>query len=203
MSTPSAVVTRTNVLAGPAALYIGSLDASGNVIGEPANGSVNTTPAASAWTDVGGTDGGVTVIANQSFFVMRVDQIPDPLGRRLTERDLLVRTNLAEPTLERMADALNDLASAVTSGSGFKAYEPLYGQSAMFPTEKAILLDGWAPVDANTPRRRRFIVRRVVSTENVESAWKKDGLYFIPVTFGGMYVSSTVSPTKIIDERAT
>lgn len=202
MSTPSAVVTRTNVLAGPAAMYIGSLDASGNVIGEPANAAVNAAPAASAWTDVGGTDGGVQVITNQSFFIMRVDQIPDPLGRRLTERDVLARTNLAEPTLERLSQLLNEPAGTVTSGSGFKAYEIQYGQAAMFPTERCILVDGWAPVDGNTARRRRLILRRVVSTENIESSYRKDGLYFFPVTFGAMFVSNTVSPVKIQDETA-
>lgn len=202
MSTPSATVTATNVLAGPAAIYLGTLDASGQVVGAPAASAVNQAPAASAWTDLGGTDGGVTVLTNQSFFVMRVDQIPDSIGRRLTERDVLVRTNLAEGTLLNLARALNVAESTVTTGTGYRQFELPFGQSAMFPTERCLLMDGWAPVSGNVARRRRVILRRVVSVENIESAYQKDGLWLTPVTFGAMYVNSTVSPVLFTDEEA-
>lgn len=202
MSTPSATVTATSVLAGPGAMYIGTLDASGQVVGEPAASAVNTAPAASAWSDVGGTSGGVTVITNQSFFVMRVDQIPDPLGRRLIERDVLIRTSMAEGTLINLARALNVAESAITAAAGYRKFELPFGQAAMFPVERCILMDGWAPVSGNQARRRRVIARRVVSIENVESGYVKDGLFLIPVTFGAMYVNSTVSPVSWVDEEA-
>lgn len=202
MSTPAAVITRENVLAGPAAGYVGTLNASGAVIGAPAASAVNLAPAASAWTDIGGTDGGVTVLTNQSFFVMRVDQVPDPLGRRLIERDVQIKTNMAEGTLENFATAMNVAPSAITSAAGYKQYELPFGQPAMFPYEYPVLFDGWAPVDGNVARRRRFIGRRVISIDNIESAYKKDGLWLIPVTFGAMYVDNSTSPFVYTDETA-
>jgi hypothetical protein len=202
MSTPAAVVTAGNILAGPAAAYIGSLDASGAVIGVMAASAVNTTPPASAWADMGGTSGGVTLLAEQSMFIMRVDQIPDRVGVRQIERNVNIRMNLAEGTLVNMARALNVAESAITTGTGYREFALPFGQSAMFPTERAILMDGWAPVAANAPRRRRVLCRRVVSIENIEAGYTKDGLFLIPVTFGALYVNNTDSPVTFTDETA-
>lgn len=202
MSTPSAVVTKENVLAGPAAMYVGTLNASGAVVGAPAASAVNAVPAASAWRDVGGTSGGLQVITNQSFFVMRVDQLPDAVGRRMTERDVLIRTSMAEGTLLNLALAMNVPPSEITSGTGFEQYELPFGQSAMFPHEVPILFDGWAPVDGNVARRRRVIARRVISIENIEAGYTKDGLFLIPVTFGAMFVDNSTSPVVYTDETA-
>lgn len=202
MSTPNATVTRENVLAGPAAMYVGTLNASGAVVGAPAASAVNTAPAASAWRDVGGTSGGLQVITNQSFFTMRVDQIPDSLGRRLIERDVLLRTSMAEGTLLNLMLAMNVDPDELDSGTGYQQYELPFGQPAMFPHEVPILCDGWAPVAANAARRRRVIGRRCVSIENIEKGYVKDGLFLIPVTFGCMYVDSATSPVVYTDETA-
>lgn len=194
MAGPNATVTRTNVLAGPGALYSGLTTAT-----IPADTAVNAAPAVSAgWTDAGGTDDGLTVTVNQSFFEMRVDQIPDIVGRRLTERDVQVTTNLAEGTLENLAVALNDTVAA--SGAGFKKIDLVAGQAAMFPTYRSFLIDGWAPATTSASKRRRVVVRRALSIENVETAYKKDEQYLIPVTFGAEFVDSTTSPVTWIDE---
>lgn len=203
MSTPAAVVTAGNILAGPAALYTGSLDASGNVIGVPAASAVNAVPAASAWTDRGGTSGGVTLLTEQSFFVMRVDQIPDRVGVRQTERNVNVRTSMAEGTLENLALAMNVDLDDIDTGTGFKHFALPFGQAAMFPFEVPVLIDGWAPADGNEARRRRALFRRCVSIENIESPYQKDGLFLIPVTFGALYVNATDSPVEYWDEIDT
>jgi hypothetical protein len=203
MSTPSATVVAGNVLAGPAAMFIGSLDASGNVVGAPAASAVNVAPAASAWSNVGGTSGGVTVITNQTMFSMYVDQIPDRVGVRMTQRDVLIRTNMAEGTLINMARAMNVAESAITVGDGYRQFALPFGQAAFFPHERAILMDGWAPVAANAAMRRRVLLRRVVSIENIEAGYTKDGLFVIPVTFGALYVNDTDSPVTFTDEDST
>jgi hypothetical protein len=190
MAGPSATVTRTNILAGPGAIYSGAVGAV-----EPTDAAVNTTPQASAWTDAGATDDGLTITVNQEFFEIEIDQVADVVGRRLTGRSVQVSTNLAEGTLENLALAVND--SVPASGSGYKSLSLVPGQAAMVPTERAILVDGWAP---GTNKRRRLIARRVLSIENVESAYKKDDKYMIPVTFGAHYVDATTSPVKWIDE---
>lgn len=201
MSTPAAVVTAGNILAGPAAMYIGSLDASGNVIGVPAASAVNTVPAASAWRDAGATSGGVTLLVEQDMFVMTVDQVPDRVGVRMTARRPNVRTNMAEATLVNLAQALNVDIDEVDDESGYKHFALPFGQAAMFPAEVPILLDGWAPVSANQPARRRALFRRCVSIENIEAGYTKDGMFLIPVTFGALYVNNTDSPVEFWDEE--
>lgn len=190
MSGPSATVTRTNILQGPGALYYGAVGAT-----EPADAAVNSTPQASAWTDAGATDGGLTITVNQDFSEITVDQVADVVGRRLVGRNVTVATAMAEGTLENMTLAVNDTTTA--SGSGYKSISLIPGQAAMVPTERAILVDGWAP---GVNKRRRFVARRVLSIENVETAYQKDGKYMIPVTFGAHYVDATTSPVKWIDE---
>lgn len=191
MAGPSATVTATNVLAGPGALYTGAFGAT-----EPADAAVNSVPAASAWTDAGSTHDGLMVTVNQEFFELEVDQVPDIVGRRLTKRDVQVQTNLAEGTLANIALTLNDSTSA--TGSGFATLTPSFGQSAMFPTAKAVIVDGWAPT-TSTAKTRRFIARKVVSIEAVETAYKKDDQYVLPVTFGAMYVDASTAPCKWVD----
>jgi hypothetical protein len=101
-----------------------------------------------------------------------------------------------------LARAMNVDESAITTGAGYRQFALPFGQAAMFPEERAILMDGWAPTSANEPRRRRVLARRVCSIENIEAGYTKDGLFLIPVTFGAMYVNSTDSPVTYTDEVA-
>ncbi|NIB31141.1 hypothetical protein HBB16_04465 [Pseudonocardia sp. MCCB 268] len=55
---------------------------------------------------------------------LAVDQIVDVPGRRLTKRDMTLQTNMAEPTLENLAVAMN--AGTVTAGTGVKSLEPAF-----------------------------------------------------------------------------
>ncbi len=190
MAGPSTTVTGLNILAGPAALYVGDYGAV-----EPADTAVNAAPAASAWRDLGATNDGLTVTVGQEFFVMTVDQVPDVVGRRMTQRDVRFATNLAEATLDNLAMVVNDAESA--SGAGYRSVTFGYGLSAMFPTYRASIVDGYAP---GISKRRRFIARKVLSVESVETAYKKDGMTLYPVTFGCHFVDSNTPPTKTIDE---
>lgn len=198
MSGPNATVTRTNVLAGPGQLWY---DTFAQAV-EPADTDIGS-PLGDTWVDAGATDGGMTVTVNQNFFSMMVDQVPDSLGERLTDRSITVATNIAEGTLEALAIALNhDPATAITEDTAttpaWKKLDLEAGQDAMRPVELAIVVDGWAPGDAQL--MRRVVLRRVNSVENVGSAWQKDGLYLIPVTFKALYVDSVTSPVSWTDE---
>lgn len=190
MATTTTTTDRTKILAGPGTLFYGAFGAT-----EPTDVGASAAPASAAWTGAGATDGGLTVTVNQKFYEIRVDQNPDIVGRRLTERDVQVSTSLAEGTLTNLALSLNN--SAPTTGAGFSKVSLDGNQSSMIPTEKAIIVDGYAP---GTNKNRRFIARRVVSVEAVETAYQKDGTWLIPVTWGAMYVDSTTSPCVWIDE---
>jgi hypothetical protein len=184
-------VTVTNLAQGPGTLYTGAFGAA-----EPADSAVNTTPAASAWTDRGGTDGGVKLVMTQTFSELKVDQIVDSPGRRLVKRDFNIQTNLAEVTLENLALAMNGGTAA--SGSGFKTLTPETASSATQPNYIGAILDGWAP----NQKRRRVIARKVLNISNVESAYQKDAQTFVPVDFAAHYVSNVIAPFYIQDEVA-
>jgi hypothetical protein len=187
------MVTVGNLVLGPATLYVGSFGAA-----EPADTDVNSSPQTSAWTDMGGTLGGVRFSLNLTYTDLDVDQIVDVPGSRLTKREIVVTTNLAEPTLANLMYSQNSNTTTPTTGTGFASYEPSFSTSATQPTYRAFLLDGIAPGGF----RRRLILRRSLSKANVELANSKDGQTAIPVEFHGFYVSGSIAPYKIVDATA-
>lgn len=183
-------VTTTNLILGPATLYQGTFGAA-----EPAdtNAAVNATPAASAWTDMGGTQDGVTLSVDQTYTALEVDQVVDRVGSRLTKRELTLETSLAEATLENFSVALNGGTAA--SGTGYKTFEPLFASSATQPNYTALLFDGWGPGGF----RRRVILRKTLSTDAVAMAYMKDKQTLFKTKFSGHYVTSSISPFHVID----
>ena len=187
-------VTATNLIQGPASLYVGDFGET-----EPADTAVASAPGGD-WTDMGGTQDGVRLIINQEYTELEVDQVVDVPGRRLTKRDVQVATNLAEPTLDNLTYVLNGgaVTSGGTGGTAYEAYDPAMDNSATQPTYHALLLDGWAP----NGKQRRVIVRKVLSVESVESAYKKDEQTLWPVTFAAHWVSTSIKPFHIVDSTA-
>ena len=189
--------TVTNLVQGPATLYIGEFGAA-----EPANGDVNATPAASAWTDLGGTTDGAELSIDQEYKELEVDQVVDIPGRRLVKRDMSVKTNLAEPTLANLTYALND-GTVAPSGSGFAGYyEPAFTDSATQPTYRALIVHGWAAGEGagGQSKRRMVVLRKVLSSDNVEFAYKKEDQTVFSVKWSVHYVTSAIAPFKILDE---
>lgn len=192
MSTPvSPAVIPENLVWGPGDLYVADFGAV-----EPLDTALNSLPDDAVWTYLGGTNGGATFTADLKYDRLDVDQIVERAGSRLTQADYTWATNLAELTLDNLALALN--GPVPVSGDDSVSFEPATGSSATQPVYKAFLLDGWGPNSA----RRRTIVRKVLSVEKVDSAFKKDGQSFFPITFAGHYVSGSVKPFRIIDPPA-
>lgn len=187
-------VTSANLIAGPATLYIGTFGAA-----EPADTAVNSTPATSAWTDLGATQDGLTLAVNFDMFELDTDQITWVLERRVSKNDPRVKTNLAEATLENFKYAMNSLGT-IASGTGYKSFVPDITSSATQPTYVALLVDGWAPMVSGVAKRRRVILRKCLQMGNIETAYKKDGQTLFPVEFGVHYVDSSITPLKIIDQ---
>lgn len=184
-------VTVDNLTQGPGTLYYGAFGAT-----EPTDAAVNTTPPSSSWTDLGGTTDGSTITLNQTWSELKVDQVIETVGRRLTQRDTMVKTNLAEPTLANLALSLNNTAPA--SGSGYLTLDLDAASSATQPTYRAFILDGYGP----SGYRRRAIIRRALNTSNIELAYKKDGMTVIPVEFASHYVSSSIKSVHVVDQTA-
>jgi len=190
-------VTALNLLAGPGVLYSAAFGAT-----EPADSTVNTSPSASTYTDVGGTNDGVKITIKQDYFALDVDQVVDVPGRRLSKRDIQVETGLAEPTLANLALALNEPSSAITASASFSTFDVSNTNAATQPTYKSLLFDGWAPGASAGGWNRRVIVRKVLSIEGTEAMYKKDDQTVFKVTFASHYVSSSVRPVRVIDQTA-
>lgn len=184
-------IDTTNLIAGPGTLWSGAFGAS-----EPTDASINDAYAGSAFTDFGATQDGVTLDIAQEFFVLEVDQVVDIPGRRLTARDLQVKSNLAEPTLANLAIALN--GGTVAASASYSTFEPSDDNAATQPTYRAVMFEGWAP----RGYRRRFIARKVLSIETVGVPYKKDGQTLFPVAFGCHYVSPSIKPFRVVDQTA-
>ena len=192
-------VTVTNLIQGPGTLYVGARYANTSAYttaAEPADAAINTTPQASAWTDIGGTTDGVNAEHAQEWGELQVDQVLDVPDRRQTKRDFTIATNMAEATLENYAIATNE--SPPVTGAGFKTWEPTNGVAAFTPYYRALILDGYAPAGF----RRRVIARRMLSMDPVAFAYKKDGQTVFTTKWGGHYVSASIAPYKLVDQTS-
>lgn len=175
------VVTATNLIQGPAAVWFGVFG-----VTEPA--TIATAPGA-GWTDAGGTSDGVSLLVEQEWSELTVDQLIDVVHSRRTKRRARIRTNLAEPTLANFGIVLANAAPAanvLNADDGLTAFAPTYG---------AVLLDGIAPGGF----RRRIILRKTLPTDNVETSYKKDGMTLLPVTWSNHWVSTSIVPWRIED----
>lgn len=192
-------VTVTNLIQGPGTLYKGTqYTGTYDSDPEPGDTSINTTPAGSAWTDVGGTQDGINLEIAREYAELEVDQLVDVPERRLTKREFSISTNLAETTIENLALTLNEATTTVTTGSGFKTFVPTTTTAATQPTYVPIILDGYAP----SQNRRRVIGRRMLSIDPIATAYRKDGQTVFNVRWAGHYVSSTLAPFKVIDQTS-
>ncbi|MCU1617793.1 MAG: hypothetical protein JWO98_5333 [Frankiales bacterium] len=175
-------VTTTNLIQGPASLFIGAFGATEPTFATPA------IPV--GFVDLGATNGGCKLTIKQTYSDKDVDQIADIPGTTLKSRETSLATSLAEATLANLAIALNELAASVTSGT----FTPGTGQPNE-PNFSSVLMKGLAP----NGKTRLVILRRALNTASTESEWKKDGQTLIPVEFAGYYVSDTIRPFTVID----
>jgi hypothetical protein len=184
-------VTTTNLIQGPATLYVGAFGAA-----EPTDALINTAPGA-PWTDLGGTTGGVTLTAAITLAAMDVDQILDPVGDVITARDFTIGTSLAEATLANLARVLNLADTDVTAGTSpaGPTLEPKSDVTSFTPVYRAFLLDGIAPGGF----RRRVILRKAVQTAASALAHAPGTQTVIPATFRTTYVSASIKPFKVVD----
>lgn len=181
-----------NLIAGPAIVHVATFGAE-----EPADA---LEAMGAGWRNLGGTTGGVRQMVSREVFNLEVDQIFEPVGARITNRGAQIATTMAEPTLENWALAMGELEDAVvTTGSApaevTETLEPSEITPGTEPHYVAVCLTGPGP-DGKT---RRVILRKVLSTESIESANEKAGQTGIPVTFTAYRVSDSVRALKMMD----
>lgn len=177
---------------GPATLWLGAYGAL-----EPGLANVGSPPDEGVWTDLGGLKGGVDLTMSEEYKEIVFDQLPDTPIRRLEKRYLSVKTEMAEPTLINLAYALND-----TTGVTGQAYTPTVYDAATQLPYRALIVDGWAPGfnENGRHKRRRIIVRKCLSIDNITMAYTKDGQTTYSVNWSCHYVDGSTAPFRIIDE---
>jgi hypothetical protein len=191
-------VTPKNLVQGPMDVFLGTFD--GTVVREPTPAAVNSTPQASAWADMGGTKDGCQLNLNLKYSELSVDQVLDTVGTRVSDRDMQVKTKLAEVTLANLQLAWN--GGTITTGVGFATLDPLDGTAATQPAYFSMLFWGYAPSSAlGVVKRRMVILRKVLNIETTVLDNKKDAMGLVPVTFRAHWMDSTNRPFRIIDEQ--
>lgn len=186
-------VTVTNLLAGPAtAVWVGDFGAS-----EPA--TIDADPGV-GFRNIGGTQGGLRLVADREMFRLEVDQIPGRVASQLTSEDFSVQTSLAEATLENYALTVNAADDAVdaTTVIGEKSLDLGLADTVAEPNYRCIIIDGRAPGG----KKRRVIIRKVLSTASVEAPMERGGQTVYPVTWTAHYVSGSIAPVRKIDATA-
>lgn len=182
-------VNVTQGLLGPVEIFQGLTG-----VAEPATADV---APATGWRDLGGSNGGATLTFMQGFSNIEFDQITMPAGARRSSQGTTVVANLAEITLANLRVGLNDLGTPTDVDELEFGGEDIVNQE---PDYSAILLRG---TSAETGKRRMWIVRRTLSTENIGVAFQKDGQTLIPVTWTAYYVSASVRSARVSDKLAT
>lgn len=192
-------VTPYNICQGPADVYLAPFGTT-----EPADSAATVVagPPPAPWTGIGGTEVGVTVEVDGTYTDLKVDQLVDLVGTRLTERQIMVKTQMKEATLANFNAALNNLLTITPSGS-YTTADPQVTSSATQPAYTAVMIDGWAPtLSTSATARRRFIIRKCVSKPKAQFLYQKDKSAIFDVTFQAYWVSASTPLFHIVDQTA-
>lgn len=154
------------------------------------------------WVGIGGTETGIMCEIDVTVTDIKVDQVIDPIGGRVTDRSITVKTQMKETTLSNLSLVLNQ-ATTITVGAGWTAMELQNTSAATQPQYAALVFDGWAPtLSTSQPARRRFVVRKVLSKPKAQLNYEKAKSAIYDVTFQAYWVSTTITPFRVTDQTA-
>lgn len=189
-------VTATNVLMGPGQLYYANF---GTTFPADSAATVAAGPPAN-FIDVGGTKNGLNLMIDQTIQDLEVDQIPDPVGGRMTKRKVQLQTELAETTLNNLGVVLNGLLTISVQAS-YTTADLQTPVSAFQPTYVSLIFDGWAPTLATgAPARRRANAYKVLNQAKIQEKYDTKNQRTFAVTFNVYYVSPTQTPVHWVDQ---
>lgn len=189
-------VTTANIVVGEAEVKIGNSNVS------------MTLNDFDSLTSVGGTQGGVEISWEPDMVDIEVDQYGDAAKVIQSKVKVMLKTTLAEATLNNLASAWNYDSS--TGGADVKANNDgantktfLFGVQSVYPFERAIQIVGNAPgSDASTTKTRKFNTKRAISMESSTISMKRAEATVFAVGFRILPVSADTNYEygKIIDQ---
>jgi len=191
-------VTVSNILVGEAEVKTGA-----------SNTTMNLSDFA-ALTSVGATTGGVEISWEPDMVDIEIDQYGDAAKVIQSKVKVMVKTTLAEGTLNNLATAWNYdnetdgadvLANNAGDGASTKTF--LFGSQSVYPFEYALQIVGNAPGStASVTKTRNFNTKRAVSFASSMIAMKRSEATVFEVSFRVLPVTedSGYEYGKIIDQ---
>jgi hypothetical protein len=161
------------VLSGAGTLYVADADT--------AMPEVDATPGAS-WTELGETEGGVTVTPGREIEELRTDQRTGPVKAISPEESLLIETALAQATLENLAKVMGGVTvtdNAAGASSVGNREMGLYRGSSV--NEYALLFKADSPYGSSY--KAQYWVPRGYFGGEQGMEYVKDDKVVIPVEF--------------------
>lgn len=189
-------VTVSNILVGEAAVKTG------------ASNTAMTLNDFDALTDVGATTGGVEISWEPDMVDIEIDQYGDAAKVIQSKVKVMVKTTLAEGTLNNLATAWN--YDNTTGGADVKANNDgantktfLFGSQSVYPFEYALQIVGNAPGStASVTKTRKFNTKRAVSFASSMISMKRSEATVFEVSFRVLPVTQDTGYEygKIIDQ---
>ena len=190
-------VNVSNIVVGEATLKIGD--------------SANATSIATMdnFDDLGATQNGVEISWEPDMVDIEIDQFGDAARIVQSKVKVMVKTTLAEATLNNLALAWNydsvGTTDVVANNDGSNTKTFLFGAQTVFPYEKAIVITGTAPnSSASGVKTRKFYTKRAISMDASNVTMKRAEASVFAV---GFRILPKVEDTgyeygKIVDQTA-
>ena len=190
-------VNVSNIVVGEATIKVGD--------------SANATSivAMDSFSDIGATQNGVEISWEPDMVDIEIDQFGDAARIVQSKVKVMVKTTLAEATLNNLALAWNydsvGATDVIANNDGANTKSFLFGAQTVFPYEKSLVITGTAPgSSASGIKTRKFYTKRAISMEASTISMKRAEASVFAV---GFRILPKVEDTgyeygKIIDQTA-
>ena len=160
-------VNVSNIIVGEATIKLGT------------NANATTIAAMNNFADIGATQNGLEISWEPDMVDIEIDQFGDAAKVIQSKVKVMVKTTLAEGTLNNLATAWNyddvtggDSVKANNDGANTKTF--LFGAQGVIPYEKALVVTGTAPGStASATLTRKFYTKRAISMESSTISMKR------------------------------
>ena len=159
-------------------------------------------------TDVGATQGGLEISWEPDMVDIEIDQYGDAAKVIQSKVKVMVKTTLAEGTLNNLAtawsyDNATGGADIKVNNDGANTHTLLFGSQSVYPFEYAIQVTGYAPGStASVTKTRKFNTKRAVSMTTSMLSMKRAEASVFEVSFRILPVTGDTGYEygKIIDQ---
>lgn len=170
-------VTTANIVVGEAAVKVG------------ASNITMTNSDFDSLNDIGATQGGVEISWEPDMVDIEIDQYGDAAKVIQSKVKVMLKTTLAEATLNNLAiawsyDREDDGADILVNNDGANTKTFMFGSQSVYPYEYALQIVGNAPGStASVTKTRKFNTKRAVSFESSMISMKRAEATMFAVSF--------------------